>query len=350
MTQIPQNKTASRNFASRYLITGTFAAATAFASLLTPTSAALAQSVDDGSDPLAELSAPQIEPAPQATPQTTPASTENDLQSRLKNLVNATERLQRMRQLQAAESRESAGSDALSQPSMSTSAGTLSPTTGAVLDGVAGLRPDPALELKEIRDRIRVLQKLRRDEKMAGAGGPSPLDHKMQPTPPTESVAPMTPEVHPGVDQSLTAAEQSTTPQPEEMTASVIGTPNISAEQLLPQPVNTLALGESLYRTGNYVAALRALKEVKTEGLPQSDRMWLELLTALCEQKSQAFESSIGTLRDIANDKSTDYPVQAAKWYLKYAEAEQKRVETMEQLSGEIEMIVERVEKNVGPQ
>ncbi|MCC9602046.1 hypothetical protein LOC67_15900 [Stieleria sp. JC731] len=280
-----------------------------------------------------ETESPSVAPA---------ASPTVELESRLKNLMNATERLRRMRELEASE--QAAGTTNPSsglKPINGSTAPTLAPAN-EILDAFQSQQPDPSTEMKEIRERIRVLQKLRRDSKLDSRNG-SPLDPQILPMPSSESVA-TPPAVHPVVADALSAAAEASENADESSAAPDANAPNLSGQQVVPTPINSLALGESLYRLGNYPSALKALKEVDTEGLPQSDRMWLELMIAMCQRKSEKFESSIGTLRDLANDKSPDYPVQAAKWYLKYAESEQKRTEALNQLTDEIELIVKRVE------
>ncbi|MCD0459908.1 tetratricopeptide repeat protein [Roseiconus lacunae] len=305
------------------------------------------------SKPAYSQDAVAISDAPATTLEQLPGDPANELESRLKSLMDATERLRRMRNLDTTEktnpnSNSTAGARALAQGSES---GGMAGAPNEVLDVLTGLQPDPASELKEIRERIRVLQKLRRDPQRSIPSAAANTDTPLHPLPAMETVTPaptQPPKVHPAVDQSLAAADQVSANNQTDSGDPEFGNPDVTGTQLLPVPVNTLALGESLYRTGNYKAALQALQKVDTQSMPQSDRMWLDLLLALCQQKQKQFESSIGTLRDIANETSPDYPVQAAKWYLKYAETEQKNVEALDQLSKEIELIVERVENHVG--
>ena len=260
------------------------------------------------------------------------------LEQRLQSLMEATDRLRRMRELEMSEAAETNRTQNSKLPPM----GAI--TDQSVSDG------ESSNGLSEIRERIRVLQRLRRSAQYTEQASQPALTDQILPVPqiePVNETKNVTPTTNPAIDESLSAAEQGEE-APTQSGEDQIDSTNVSAERLLPRPVNTLALGESLYRTGHYDAALRALLKVDPAGMSQSDRMWLDLLTALCQRKTKAFDSATGTLREIANESSTDYPVQAAKWYLKYAESNQKHFEKLEQLSGEIELIVKRVEANDG--
>ncbi len=213
--------------------------------------------------------------------------------------------------------------------------------------------------LSEIRERIRILQRLRRDRMMATPTGQASGIPGGTAAPalsvPSGDVIQADPVGRPGaaadsgsalssIDDSLNNAapvsDAAEEPAPEA---------DRPAERILPNPVNAMALGESLYRTGNYESALKAFRSVSVDALSQSDRTWLDLLIALCQRKLGEFEKAQGTLREIANEESTDYPVKAAKWWLKYAEAADGTQVKFNRVSTEFDALLERSETYVSP-
>ncbi len=118
--------------------------------------------------------------------------------------------------------------------------------------------------------------------------------------------------------------------------------PQVQATVILPHPVSHLQLGQSLYRTGNYAAALKALQDVDVDTLAESDRTWLELLRALCQRRLGDIDSAEARLREIANVASEDYPIPVARWWLKQTEIIRNTELIFEQTSSELETLIER--------
>ncbi|MCS7469498.1 CDC27 family protein [Stieleria sp. ICT_E10.1] len=213
--------------------------------------------------------------------------------------------------------------------------------------------------LSEIRERIRILQRLRRDRMMAAPteqasaipGGTAVPTLSV----PEGDVVQADPVRRPGAAEEAGSAMSSiddslnNAAPVDDATEEAAPESDRSAERILPNPVNAMALGESLYRTGNYESALKAFRSVSVDALSQSDRTWLDLLIALCQRKLGQFEKAQGTLREIANEESTDYPVKAAKWWLKYAEAADGTQVKFNRVSTEFDALLERSETYVSP-
>ena len=72
-------------------------------------------------------------------------------------------------------------------------------------------------------------------------------------------------------------------------------------------------------------------------------------MIALCQRKTGDYEKAEGNLRDISNAKSSDYPVQAAKWWLKYTEADHETKTKLEALEAEVDLLLERSRSHVQP-
>ena len=213
--------------------------------------------------------------------------------------------------------------------------------------------------LSEIRERIRILQRLRRDRMMAAPTGQASGIPGGTQAPslsvPNGDVIQDSPVGRPGATGNSSPAMSSIddsldNPAPvKDAAEAAVTEAEVAAEMILPNPVNAMALGESLYRTGNYESALKAFQSVSVDGLSQSDRTWLDLLIALCQRKLGQFEKAQGTLREIANEESTDYPVKAAQWWLKYAEASDGTQVKFNRVSTDFDALLERSEKYVSP-
>jgi len=282
------------------------------------------------------------------TPRLAPAPSYSDapaaaLSQQIESLIQSTEEARR--RLRAKEqSFETAGEAA---------SGGQSPTSDGPKVSVPSANSDASRKVTEIRERLRILQRFRDDRLTEQQAAQSRAEvPQWNPPPETASMRPaeankqldqqVAPALRTNADQSIDdeSAEPSTEESPE----------RISGERLLPEAVDSFALGESLYRTGNYESALKALRAANTEGMSQSERTWLDLIIALCERKTGAYEKAEGAFRDIANTKSKDYPVQVAKWWLKYAESDHESKTKLESLETEIELLFERSRSHVSPE
>lgn len=114
------------------------------------------------------------------------------------------------------------------------------------------------------------------------------------------------------------------------------------AFRILDSPVNAVELAHSLYRTKNYVAALKAIQSVDLAALSVEEQTWLELLSALCQRRLGEGAAAEGHLREIANTKSTDYSVSVARWWLSQTEARGQSEMTAESLELNLEKLMER--------
>ncbi|PAY16999.1 hypothetical protein CKO51_23470 [Rhodopirellula sp. SM50] len=287
------------------------------------------------------------------------SASNQDVQDRLDALIKTTQ--------EARLERQSAGEPASQPASQSGQPSAWIPGGGSVDGDVAADGAEAGASagrstrsLSEIRERIRILQRLRRDRMMAAPTGQASGIPGGTAAPalsvPDGDVIQADPVRRPGaaedsgsamssIDDSLNNAapvnDAAEEPAPE--------SGDRPAERILPNPVNAMALGESLYRTGNYESALKAFRSVSVDALSQSDRTWLDLLIALCQRKLGEFEKAQGTLREIANEESTDYPVKAAKWWLKYAEAADGTQVKFNRVSTEFDALLERSETYVSP-
>ncbi len=196
-----------------------------------------------------------------------------------------------------------------------------------------------AKSIREIRERIKLLRRMR--QRNAIESGHNDLvevhlaDHPTTPGRQTNQ-------------PSLVAIEQSLNDnnvsgdQPQPVTA-----PAIEATKVFSSPVNTLELGQSLYRTKNYTAALRALEAVDVDTLSDSDRHWLGLLIALCQRRLGQTDVAEARLREIANANSTDYPIPVARWWLKQTSLLRETRPILDGISTELDSLIERSKQHV---
>ncbi|WP_182868224.1 tetratricopeptide repeat protein [Rhodopirellula sp. JC639] len=278
------------------------------------------------------------------------AAADQGVQERLEALIKRTQQARRERQSAAEQSQTPAprsvwvpGQGAV-ETDTATAGGQQSGGQGS-----GGPAQNSSRSLSEIRERIRILQRLRRDRAMAmSAGQAEPIPGGTgtpQLEPPRGNIVESDASSGAAVTESTLSSIEESLEQPaavEPAAEDEASEGSVAAERLLPNPVNALALGESLYRTGNYESALKAFRSVPVERLSQSDRTWLDLLIALCQRKRGEYEKAQGTLRDIANEESSDYPVQAAKWWLKYAESSDGTQKKFSDVSAEFDALLER--------
>lgn len=286
------------------------------------------------------------------------SASNQDVQDRLDALIKTTQeaRLER----QSADEPEALPASQSARPGAWVPGGGTVDGDLAADDLAAGTSAGPSTRsLSEIRERIRILQRLRRDRMMAtpteqpsGIPGGTAVPTLSVPD---GDVIQGDPVRRPGAadiaGSAMSSIDDSLNNSPPENDAAEEPVPESDrpAERILPNPVNAMALGESLYRTGNYESALKAFRSVSVDGLSQSDRTWLDLLIALCQRKLGQFEKAQGTLREIANEESTDYPVKAAKWWLKYAEAADGTQVKFNRVSTDFDALLERSETYVSP-
>ncbi|TWU02158.1 hypothetical protein Pla52n_32070 [Stieleria varia] len=200
----------------------------------------------------------------------------------------------------------------------------------------------------DIRQRIRLIRRMK--------STPSAPDLRVTPTesrppyraePSTEmpsaqgTLSPAT------TEPTLRKIDQSIDVQAETPEVQTDPAPPIQATQVLPSAINALDLGQSLYQTKNYAAALKAFQSVDVTKLTQADQTWLELLTALCHRRLGNLDTANATLREISNANSNDYPIPVARWWLSQGERTDGSRQLANDLAETIEPLIERTNKYV---
>lgn len=197
--------------------------------------------------------------------------------------------------------------------------------------------------VSKIREQIQTLRRLRMMKETTPPEA-APSEPALSPLPSVvESPTPPDPNIT-AIEQSLDA-----TPGTSEPADAAVTPIDVEATEVLSGPVNSLALGQSLYRTKNYEAALKAFNNVDVANMEPADRSWLELMKAMCHRRLDKTADSEAILRTLANDKSGDYPVSAAQWWLKHSEAVSDSRPFFDQTSASIDSLLERAKKHVQP-
>ncbi len=319
-----------------------------------PTQVALAQSSND-SDTLRGL----LTPTPPQTNSIRPLDV-SEIQSDMEQLLETTQQLRQQREANreaTPANRNENRSNKTDSPLDNTPVWNRpSPPFGspAAQDSYHGQGNSKPLEttrsVDEIRERIRMLQRLRSRARPSTVptASPSVEPPALPASPSLSSVTAETKDT--GVPVSQSPVEPSLVEiqenlQTGESTAPVPQSPvkpSIVARRMMDRPVNPLALAESLYRTGNFQSSLTALRSVDLNGMSPSDRTWIDLLTALCQRRLGQGADAEAMFREIANDKSVDYPTQAAKWWLAHTEKTNRNQPAMKTLNAEISQLLLR--------
>ncbi|MGB7346354.1 MAG: tetratricopeptide repeat protein [Pirellulaceae bacterium] len=200
---------------------------------------------------------------------------------------------------------------------------------------------DAPEKVNDLRDRIRLLRRLR-------SAAPTTLPSPAVPVSPQPVMIPPSPSPIVAPTQPTLSAIESNLEEKQPSTDSVSPQAEvISATQILSIPVDHLSLGESLYQTQNYPAALKSLQAVNADDLSLSDRTWLELLTALCHRRLGDTDRAAAEFREISNAKIADRSVPIARWLLKQTELVQNAKPALESVSAELDTLIERSNAHV---
>lgn len=82
-------------------------------------------------------------------------------------------------------------------------------------------------------------------------------------------------------------------------------------------PVDPLALAQSLFRAGDYTAALNAYRKLDKEDQKPEDRIVIQYMMACCLRKLGKVEEASVLYREAANSPGNDFLMENAQWYLR---------------------------------
>jgi tetratricopeptide (TPR) repeat protein len=99
-----------------------------------------------------------------------------------------------------------------------------------------------------------------------------------------------------------------------------------------PGPVDPMALGQSLFRTGDFDGALKAFELAKKSATDPHDRIAIKYLSAACLKKSGNVNESTMLFREVANSKLDDVLAECARWQLSALQWQEATVARIAQL------------------
>ncbi|NND98989.1 MAG: hypothetical protein HKN47_16865 [Pirellulaceae bacterium] len=307
------------------------------------------------------------------------ASSGQDFETKLNDLIRTTERI-RQNRLQAPTTDVPAADIPTAKVPTRTGIPIAAPNQSAPIEQLRPIAkhpfaPENPLEsVDEIRNRIDLLRRLRHNNAAKSQANPPPPNQQptatatnqritpVDPTPvpsspdpaplaPSTPLRPVAPSVTPKVttqDANMMAIERNIeTKKDDTIKTPAPLEPTISATQVLSDPVDAFRLGQSLFQTRNYTAALKALQSVDSDRLNVSDRTWLKLLTSLCHRRLGNIQAAEAGLRDIANAQSSDYPVSVARWWLKQTEMVGNAQPLVGDITAEMDSLIERSKTHV---
>lgn len=82
-------------------------------------------------------------------------------------------------------------------------------------------------------------------------------------------------------------------------------------------PVDPLALAQSLFRAGDYTAALNAYRKLDKEDQKPEDRIVIQYMMACCLRKLGKVDEASVLYREAANSPGNDFLMENAQWYLR---------------------------------
>ena len=198
---------------------------------------------------------------------------------------------------------------------------------------------DHQRSISEIREQLKLLRNIRPSK---GTGQQ-----------PTEKL-PLTPGTSPpstdrGQPLRTNQAMQMNSPPPDAMTNPPNpGDQSISATRIIPEPVNTLEMGNSIFMTGNYPAALEAFDKVDESKITAGDTMWLHAMKAACHRRLKDTAAANGFYREIANAKVDGVSIKKnASFWLEYNEAKARNMELFESIDQNLSLLVERANERI---
>lgn len=209
------------------------------------------------------------------------------------------------------------------------------------LNNSIGQQSKPAFDpgrVKSINDRIQLLSSLiEAEKKAAGAAGntsndPAPtkpntnLDTK--PIDDASTPADATPSQEQGSSADNTAQSNSMKPK-----ITLVGAK-------ISEPVNTLELGYSLYRTRNYQAAEKNFAQLLSLKPDPSEAAWLHCMIGCCQSLQNRLAESDVSFRKCTNQRQAPpFAAKYADWKLRYLSERGKAKQTFKDIQTEFQSI-----------
>lgn len=203
-------------------------------------------------------------------------------------------------------------------------------------------KSDQAFEpkrIESINERIQLLKKLMQQEREQAER--QEQEGQLDQLPPNNATT--QPNFPNNNSANPTTAEE--TGQPEEFTPSLPVDPNAASQDagtpILTQPVNSFELGNSLFMTGNYSAALKSYQAMLNEKPAVEDELWIRCMMGCCYRLQGDFAKAESMFREITNRRLTNsYPSDYAKWSLNYIEKRRISHDQFRLIESELDTVI----------
>lgn len=128
-----------------------------------------------------------------------------------------------------------------------------------------------------------------------------------------------------------TAVPPAQPPAPPSPTASV-KQPNDAPKVVTDAPVDPLALAQSLFRNGDYAAALDAYRKLDKDDHKPEERAAIQYMMACCLRKLGKVDEASAAYREVANTPGNDFLAENAQWYLRIMKERRELEAQLEEL------------------
>jgi hypothetical protein len=106
---------------------------------------------------------------------------------------------------------------------------------------------------------------------------------------------------------------------------------------VVPDPVSSLELADSLFMTRNYAESLRTYHSVLEAEPSTEDRHWILLMLANCHRHQDQLVKAEPILRKVVNQRATDqFTAEHGRWSLKMIERRKLAREQLQQLESSL--------------
>ena len=205
------------------------------------------------------------------------------------------------------------------------------PANQVPLQSDGSAEKDP--RLKGIFDRIKLLNKIMEEDRNAL----EPENAATNPTP-SELVSgnPPNPETAPVTNPATESTGASDSLPPSDVPAEIAG-----GSQVLAEPINSLELGNSLYMTANYPAAIRSYSMLLKQKMDNQDAAWLRLMLGCCYRYQDDYTNAESIFRNVADRRGAgDFLMKHTTWNLQYLEERRKRRDDFQAVETELDSLI----------
>jgi tetratricopeptide (TPR) repeat protein len=188
--------------------------------------------------------------------------------------------------------------------------------TGQLIDGDGSPQ-----EIDAIYKNIEALRRALEMEKKRRDKQPAPSE----PTQQTQSPAQSTPiQIADATEQPDNENGQSDNPSRPQTEAIDNDEQQPRGVRVIPQPVNSFELANSLFATGNYSQAIKSYEALMADDHPSEDQNWLRLLMAACYRIEGETMKAESLYREIMSSRESPEIKEYSKWFLEHLALRQR--------------------------